>query len=90
MAKYLAVYGILSLGSIILSLASHGLGQYAGSRARKTLHDSMLLNIVKCPVKLFESTPAGRMFNRFSTDLSVIDKVCELIESFSRHERISC
>lgn len=73
--KYLCVYILLSVSAVILSLISHGLGQYAGSRARRHLHDTMLLNIIRCPNKLFESTPVGRIFNRFSADVEIIDKV---------------
>ncbi|KAJ9596446.1 hypothetical protein L9F63_012530, partial [Diploptera punctata] len=74
MTFYLMVYGVLSLASIVLSLLSNGIGQYAGARARKVLHDSMLRNILRCPVRFFECTPVGRIINRFSTDMSVIDK----------------
>ncbi|XP_069691069.1 ATP-binding cassette sub-family C member Sur isoform X2 [Periplaneta americana] len=72
--NYLLVYGILSLASIMLSLSSNGIGQYAGARARRVLHDHMLHNILQCPVRFFEYTPIGRIINRFSTDMSVIDK----------------
>ncbi|PSN38190.1 hypothetical protein C0J52_15039, partial [Blattella germanica] len=74
MTYYLMVYGALSVASIILSLSSNGIGQYAGARARRVLHDSMLSNILRCPVRFFECTPVGRIINRFSTDMSVIDK----------------
>ena len=69
------VYGALSIASIFLSLSSNGIGQYAGARARKVLHDYMLRNILRCPARFFECTPVGRIINRFSTDMSVIDKV---------------
>jgi ABC-type multidrug transport system fused ATPase/permease subunit len=73
---YLLVYGALSVASILLSLLSNSIGQYAGARARRVLHDRMLHNILRCPVRFFECTPVGRIINRFSTDMSVIDKVC--------------
>nr|CAD7432255.1 unnamed protein product [Timema monikensis] len=71
---YFSVYASLSAASIILSLLSNGIGQYAGAQARRTLHDNMLHNLLKCPMKFFESTPVGRIINRFSMDTGLIDK----------------
>nr|CAD7459032.1 unnamed protein product [Timema tahoe] len=71
---YFSVYASLSVASIILSLLSNGIGQYAGAQARRTLHDNMLHNLLKCPMKFFESTPVGRIINRFSMDTGLIDK----------------
>ncbi|XP_063225209.1 ATP-binding cassette sub-family C member Sur isoform X2 [Bacillus rossius redtenbacheri] len=71
---YLMVYAALSVASILLSLSSNAIGQYAGAQARRTLHDKMLCNILYCPMRFFESTPVGRVINRFSTDMGVIDK----------------
>jgi len=78
MKYYLLVYGALSVASLLLSLLSSGVGQYAGARARRVLHKNMLLNVIRCPLPFFECTPVGRIINRFSTDTSVIDKVSKL------------
>lgn len=51
-------------------------GQYAGSNARQYLHDKLLGAIVNKSLHFFQVTPIGRVVNRFSTDMSVIDKVC--------------
>lgn len=74
MTYYLLVYGALSVASVLLSFSSNSIGQYAGARARRVLHECMLRNILCCPVRFFECTPIGRIINRFSTDMSVIDK----------------
>jgi ABC-type multidrug transport system fused ATPase/permease subunit len=74
MKYYLLVYGALSVASLLLSLLSSGVGQYAGAQARRVLHESMLRNVIRCPLHFFECTPVGRIINRFSTDMSVIDK----------------
>lgn len=75
MRFYLHVYGALSLASIVLSLATNGLGQFCGAKARRRLHDTMLKGLLNSPIRFFETTPLGRIMNRFSTDLSIIDKV---------------
>jgi ABC-type multidrug transport system fused ATPase/permease subunit len=75
MTYYLLIYGALSVASVLLSFSSNGIGQYAGARARRVLHEQILHNILRSPVRFFECTPIGRIINRFSTDMSVIDKV---------------
>lgn len=40
----------------------------------KTLHDKMLTNIVRSPMSFFDTTPIGRILNRFSRDICTIDE----------------
>ena len=55
----------------ILGLAlSISLGAIAASR---NLHHQLLQNIVKCPMSFFDTTPLGRIVNRFSKDIDVVD-----------------
>lgn len=53
-------------------------GQYAGSRARRHLHERLLKSIGQKPMYFFQTTPIARIVNRFSADTAVIDKVCDL------------
>lgn len=69
------MYTGLSLMSILISLLGSLLGQYCGAKARKTLHETMLLSILRLPMSAFELIPLGRILARFSTDVNVIDKV---------------
>lgn len=47
-----------------------------GSRiASRQLHHKMLVNIMHSPMSFFETTPQGRIMNRFSKDISGIDDV---------------
>ena len=47
-----------------------------GSRqASKFLHRGMLFNILRLPMTFFDTTPLGRITNRFSKDVDVIDSV---------------
>lgn len=50
-------------------------GQFAGSRARRKLHEALLNSIVNKSMYFFQVTPFGRIMNRFSADIAVIDKV---------------
>ncbi|KAG8183008.1 hypothetical protein JTE90_017096 [Oedothorax gibbosus] len=71
---YINIYAILSGASIVLAFVTNLIAQLTSLKAVKVLHNRMLLNIVKCPMKFFDSTPVGRVINRFSSDMSTIDK----------------
>lgn len=75
MVFYYKVYVILSVVSVLLSLSTNILGQVAAARGRQRLHQDMLQNLAKCAVRFFDTTPAGRIMNRFTTDTAMIDKV---------------
>ena len=42
-------------------------------RAARNLHQSMLANILRAPMMFFDTTPIGRIINRFSRDVETID-----------------
>ena len=44
---------------------------FATLKASRTLHDGMLQSILRSPVSFFETTPLGRILNRFSKVLKV-------------------
>lgn len=72
---YFGMYGFLSAICIVFSMISTPSGQYAGSKARRYLHDELLHAVVHKSLHFFQVTPFGRVMNRFSTDMAVIDKV---------------
>lgn len=39
------------------------------------IHNRMLRNIVKAKVAFFDKNPIGRILNRFSSDLGILDKM---------------
>ncbi len=44
-------------------------------KASKHLHHSMLMNILRSPMSFFDTTPIGRILNRFSRDVETVDNV---------------
>ncbi|GFS61777.1 ATP-binding cassette sub-family C member 8 [Trichonephila inaurata madagascariensis] len=71
---YIHIYAILSGCSILLAFITNISAQLTSLKAVKVLHSRMLNNVVQCPMKFFDSTPVGRIINRFSSDMSTIDK----------------
>jgi ABC-type multidrug transport system fused ATPase/permease subunit len=47
----------------------------AGVVASRNIHSDLLCHIIRCPMAFFETTPRGRIMNRFSQDLSDVDFV---------------
>lgn len=39
------------------------------------MQDSLLTNVLRWPMELFDTTPVGRVLNRFSKDVDTVDNV---------------
>ncbi|XP_075745311.1 ATP-binding cassette sub-family C member 9-like isoform X1 [Rhipicephalus microplus] len=72
--SYLMGYLGLSVFCIVLSLVTNISAQLVSLRSVKVFHNNMIDNIVQCPMRFFDSNPIGRIINRFSSDMGVIDK----------------
>ncbi|KAH8351886.1 hypothetical protein KR084_000433 [Drosophila pseudotakahashii] len=71
---YFRMYAAISCVCIIMALVSTPAGQFAGCNARRNLHDKLLQTILHKTLHFFQVTPLGRIVNRFSNDMAVIDK----------------
>ena len=71
---YLAIYGSVSLGAILLMLGRQILRSYVSVQASRKLHERMLDAVLKTRISFFETTPQGRVVNRFSNDMMTIDE----------------
>ena len=75
--QYLAMYGAFGgLQSIFIFVAI--LIITTGSvRASISLHNNLLENILKAPMSFFDTSPLGRIVNRFSKDMDDVDNVLQ-------------
>ena len=48
---------------------------YCSVRASFSLHASMLIAVLRAPLSFFDTTPIGRIMNRFSRDIDTVDTV---------------
>nr|UOU03335.1 ATP-binding cassette subfamily C1-4 [Brachionus rubens] len=56
------------------------------TKAANSLHESLLNSILRCGMQFFESTPIGRILNRFAKDMEAIEtKVPDCLKSFSKN-----
>jgi len=44
-------------------------------RAAGNLHEYMLTNVLKAPMSFFDTTPIGRIVNRFARDVETVDSL---------------
>jgi len=70
---YIDVYTALSLLAAALVWFRVVVIAVASLRAGKTLHESTLTSVLASPMRFFDETPLGRIINRLSTDLQVVD-----------------
>uniref|UniRef100_A0A8D2LB62 ATP binding cassette subfamily C member 3 n=1 Tax=Varanus komodoensis TaxID=61221 RepID=A0A8D2LB62_VARKO len=69
------VYAALGLLQGLLVLISSFTLALGGIRAARTLHAALLENKLHTPQSFYDTTPTGRIINRFSKDIYVIDEV---------------
>ncbi|KAK3703287.1 hypothetical protein RRG08_017331 [Elysia crispata] len=72
---YLGVYGGLGAAQAVLILFYAVIAATRMVRAAGALHYNMLANIMRSPMVFFDTTPSGRILNRFSRDVETIDSI---------------
>ncbi|RPB26876.1 hypothetical protein L211DRAFT_804498 [Terfezia boudieri ATCC MYA-4762] len=71
---YLTVYALIGFAYMATSLLRECI-VFAGSlRASKIIHDQLLHAVMRAKFRFFDSTPLGRIINRFSKDLEAVDQ----------------
>lgn len=83
---YYLVYAVIGALLCVLSFASDFVLFYMYFYATKILHNKMLHSILRSTMEFFESTPSGRIINRFSKDVEATERgIPESFKSFCRY-----
>ncbi len=71
--RYISVYAALGLVQGLANLILSIVMSLSTLKASRKLHDAMLKNVIRAPMAFFDTTPIGRIINRFSKDISACD-----------------
>ncbi|KAJ2109796.1 Transporter of the ATP-binding cassette (ABC) [Coemansia sp. RSA 922] len=74
LSYFIGVYVVIALASTVLILGRSLLQFWSSLKASKVIHERLLHTILRAPVRFFDTTPAGRLINRFSKDMETIDQ----------------
>ncbi len=77
----LAVYGAIGVASLAVVVTQFLFWAFRAIQAARDLHDSALTGVLHTRIRFFDSTPAGRILNRFSRDVDSVER--ELTWSFA-------
>ncbi|XP_022253201.1 multidrug resistance-associated protein 1-like [Limulus polyphemus] len=69
----LGVYGALGAGQAVFVLLGTFALSFGSMKASNLLHKEILHHILRSPMCFFDTTPIGRIMNRFSKDIDVLD-----------------
>ncbi|XP_061771734.1 ATP-binding cassette sub-family C member 10 [Nerophis ophidion] len=70
---YLTVYGCMAAANTVFTALRAFLFAYGAVRAAAVIHDRLLQRVLKATVTFFDTTPLGRILNRFSSDVYGVD-----------------
>ncbi|NXU25497.1 MRP7 protein, partial [Thalassarche chlororhynchos] len=70
---YLIVYGSIAGANSLFTILRAFLFAYGTVRAATVIHNRLLQRALKATVTFFDTTPTGRILNRFSSDVYCVD-----------------
>ncbi len=74
--KYIGIYFAFGIGgAALVVMQTLILWIFCSIEASRKLHERMAFAIFRSPMSFFETTPAGRILNRFSSDIYRVDEV---------------
>lgn len=82
-SMYVTVYAIIGIASSTTEILKNILLKFfCALKASKKLHNDMAYAVIMAPMSFFETTPIGRIVNRFSSDINAVDEEFQQIVSF--------
>eukprot|EP00127_Corallochytrium_limacisporum_P000576 Clim_evm3s20 gene=Clim_evmTU3s20 len=71
---WLSRYSLISFAAVLMIFLTFVVTAIAGRIAARALHRQLLTSIANAPMRFFDTTPIGRILNRFSSDTNLIDQ----------------
>ncbi|KAK2951952.1 Multidrug resistance-associated protein [Blattamonas nauphoetae] len=70
----IGVYGFFAIGQVVLLIVRGIFGTFQVRRSVKSIHGKLLDSIIHAPISFFDTTPQGRILNRFTSDITQVDQ----------------
>uniref|UniRef100_A0A8B9BKX5 ATP binding cassette subfamily C member 2 n=1 Tax=Anser brachyrhynchus TaxID=132585 RepID=A0A8B9BKX5_9AVES len=70
----IGVFGALGVSQAIFLLFATILCAHGAVQASRIMHQRLLSNILRVPMSFFDTTPTGRIVNRFAKDIFTVDE----------------
>ncbi len=71
---HMSVFGAIGLTETVVAYSRQVLLYLGCAKASRILHHKLLYHVLRSPMSFFDTTPIGRVTNRFSTDLDIADE----------------
>ncbi|KAF9352349.1 Multidrug resistance-associated protein 1 [Mortierella sp. AD094] len=76
LSYYLAIYGLLIVVYTTFDVAINYFCEVTcGMQGSIALHERLLTRVLRLPMSFFDTTPMGRIVNRFSSDINSVDTI---------------
>ncbi|XP_014741415.1 PREDICTED: canalicular multispecific organic anion transporter 1 isoform X2 [Sturnus vulgaris] len=70
----IGVFGALGFSQALFLLFATVLSVWGSMQASRIMHQQLLSNILRAPMSFFDTTPVGRIVNRFAKDIFTVDE----------------
>ncbi|KAF7331551.1 ATP-dependent bile acid permease [Mycena kentingensis (nom. inval.)] len=70
---YIGVYTVIAVSGLLLSITGTYVQLTGALRASRVLFQKLLFSVVRATFRFHDTTPQGRMLNRFSKDFATVD-----------------
>lgn len=71
--EFFGAFAALTLVILLVGYVAQATFRRACAHTAQKAHDNMLTGVMQSPLRFFETTPSGRMLNRFSADIQQLD-----------------
>ncbi|KAL4783811.1 P-loop containing nucleoside triphosphate hydrolase protein [Aspergillus varians] len=83
MGQYIGIYAGLGAGSALTMFSFSTYMTTSGTNASKTMLQLAMSRVLRAPMSFFDTTPLGRITNRFSKDIQVMDnELCDAMRMY--------